>query len=145
MKGYVDSGVLIKLYVKERNSAEAARAVSRIGAPVLTPLHELEIRNALRALEGRGLVSAAQQATASHVLEADILSRRLRRASPDWTRVYEIASMLSQRHTPDTLARSLDILHVAAAIAVEAGVFVTADSRQAEVARRAGLEVTMVE
>ena len=48
-------------------------------------------------------------------------------------------------HTGATLARSLDILHVAIAIAEQAELFITADRRQREVALREGLVTELLE
>ena len=62
MNAYVDSGVLVKLYVLEPGSDEAARRVEKIGQVQFTPLHDLKIRNTLRALGGRKVLTEAQRA-----------------------------------------------------------------------------------
>ena len=46
---------------------------------------------------------------------------------------------ISSDHTADTLARSLDIIHVAIAITENSEPFITADYRQLAVAQREGL------
>jgi transcription initiation factor TFIIIB Brf1 subunit/transcription initiation factor TFIIB len=63
---------------------------------------------------------------------------------PDYdpVEVYSEAESLSRRHTATLGARSLDILHVAAAIVLEASAFVPHDDRQARLAKVAGLRVT---
>jgi predicted nucleic acid-binding protein len=143
-RAYVDSGVLIKLYVREPNSATAAAIVQTIPAAPLTPLHELEIRNTFRALVGRGAITDGQRAASEHTFDADITTGRLRRTVPDWDAVFRRAQELAAAHTAETLARSLDVLHVAMADPLS-DLFVTADKRQAAIARRAGLEVRFVE
>lgn len=55
--------------------------------------------------------------------------------------MYSIAERLSRQHTPLLGTRTLDILHVAQAVELGAEVFVTADARQAGMARAAGLRV----
>ncbi len=95
MTPYVDSGALIKLYVRELNSAAAARSIRRWRFIPLNAIQELEMR-------------------------------------------------LPEQYTAATLARSLDIMHVAAAVAAAPDVFVTADSRQESVARKAGLRTQMI-
>jgi len=46
---YYDSGVLVKLYVREPSSEAVARFLaSRSEVVVVNSLHELEVRNALR-------------------------------------------------------------------------------------------------
>ena len=77
-------------------------------------------------------------------MERDLALGRLRRSVPDWSRVFTTAVRLSADHTAATLARSLDILHVAIAIADQAELFVTGDRRQLAVARRSGLSTTLV-
>ena len=142
---YVDSGVLIKLYVRERNSAAAAIVVAQFPSVNLYPLQELEVRNTMRALAGRATISDARRAAAEREFERDLMLGRLRRAVPDWQEVFQIAVRLSIDHTAATLARSLDILHVATAIAEQAELFITADRRQRDVARKAGLVTEMLE
>jgi len=142
---YVDSGVLIKLYVREHNSAAAAGLVATFPSVKLYPFQELEIRNTLRALEGRSIISEAQRAMAEHEFERDVILGRLRRTVPDWQQVFPVATRLSMEHTTATLARSLDILHVAIAIAEQAELFITADRRQREVALREGLVTELLE
>ena len=143
---YVDSGVLIKLYVREHNSAAAANLVATVPSVKLYPFQELEVRNTfVRALAGRATISDAQRAVAEHEFERDLMLGRLRRAVPDWQQVFQVAVRLSMDHTAATLARSLDILHVAIAIAEQADPFITADRRQRDVALREGLVTEMVE
>ena len=142
---YVDSGVLIRLYVREPNSAAAAHLVTAFPSVKLYPFQELEVRITLRALVGRTIITHAQRAVAEHEFERDVISGRLRRAVPDWRQVFQVAARLSMDHTAATLARSLDILHIAIAIAEQADPFITADRRQREVAQREGLATEMLE
>ena len=97
------------------------------------------MRNTLRALEGRASITSAQRAAAEHEFERDVVLGRLRRAVPDWNEVFKTAIRLSSEHTAATLARSLDIIHVAIAITEQAEPFITADHRQLSVAEREGL------
>ena len=142
---YVDSGVLIKLYVREPNSASAAQLVTAFPSVKLNPFQELEVRNTLRALAGRTIITDAQRAVAEHELERDVILGRLRRAVPDWRQVFQVALRLSMDHTAATLARSLDILHVAIAIAEQAEPFITGDRRQQDVAQREGLATELLQ
>jgi predicted nucleic acid-binding protein len=48
---------------------------------------------------------------------------------------------LAEHHTPVIGARSLDVLHVAAALVLGATEFCTLDTRQANLAKAAGLHV----
>ena len=52
MSFYHDSGVLVKLYVREESSGDVARFLAARGeAVIVNDLHELETRNALRLEE----------------------------------------------------------------------------------------------
>ena len=141
MTAYLDSGVLVKLYVKERGSAEAARVVKRHSQLPFSALHDLEIRNAIRAQHGRGAITERQMRAALEALDEDIESGRLERYAPDWPGVFALSEELSARHTGKLLCRALDILHVATAVRRGDRLFVTADQRQAALASAAGLRV----
>ncbi len=60
----------------------------------------------------------------------------------DLADVHSRAEILARRHAATLGTRTLDILHVAAAMLVGARTFVTGDRRQASLADAAGLEVT---
>lgn len=96
MTEYFNSGVLVKLYVREANSAHAARLIGRHPFAEITPLHELEIRNTLRALEGSTIITASQRAVSEHMLDRDIVAGRLRQFIPDWSLVFRGALDLSR-------------------------------------------------
>ncbi|MBN2874917.1 MAG: PIN domain-containing protein [Spirochaetales bacterium] len=145
MRTYIDSGILIKLYIRERNSAEAIRMMSQFEQLDFNTLHELEIRNTFRTLEGRLLITSFQRAASEHELEADLIKGRLKRTLPDWNLVFREAINLSQLHSSGTLARFLDLPHVAAAILAQADLFVTGDRRQHAVAQKAGLQTLLIE
>ncbi len=140
MKPYVDSGILVKLYVRERNSADAARALSLYPYIEFNRLQELEIKNTFYALEGRNLITLVQRVASEHALETDILVGRLRRVESDWAGIFRESLELSRRYCRNTLARSLDILHVAAAIASGSSSFITGDKRQHGLALLSGLD-----
>ena len=137
----MDSGVLVKLYVREPNSEAAAAVIEQQPVLTLNGLLELEIRNTFRVLEARKILTAAQRAAAEHFLELDCVEGRLHRTAVDWTAVFQHSIDLSRTFTAQTLARSLDILHVAVAIHHQCALFITADNRQASFARCCGLRV----
>jgi hypothetical protein len=77
-------------------------------------------------------------------VEADVVAGLWELPVYDLVDVYSQAESISRRHTAILGARSLDILHVAAALILEAPAFITDDDRQARLARAAGLRVTML-
>lgn len=140
-----DSGLLVKLYHLEAGSAEVARRVRRQRWVPLVFLAEIEIRNALRVLHGRGRYDAGTLRRALAAVEEDVAAGRLRRLAPEEGEVRREAEELSDRHAAGTLCRTLDILHVAYARVLGARTFHTGDRRQADLAKRAGLRVSFLE
>jgi len=136
----VDSGALVKLYSWEAGSEAVARRVARLAQVPLLALHELEVRNALRAQHGRGLISERQLAEAMRAFENDIDEGRLLRVGVDWSEAFLEAERLSRRFSSQLLCRSLDVLHVAMAARMGCRRLITGDSRQARLAKAAGLQ-----
>lgn len=138
---YFDTGVLVKLYYLEPGSQRVAvRAAKETSLP-FPPLAEIELRNALRVLHGRGLLTSEELPSAMGMIDEDISGGRLRRVPTDSIEVYEHAEELSQRHAARTKCRALDLLHVSHAAVAGIPRFFTGDQRQAELAKLAGLRV----
>lgn len=117
-----------------------ARAV--FGKRVVTPGPAeplLADRGAFELLVGRGsIIKTEGRAIGAH-LDEDLEAQRLVRIPLDLERVFDQAGVLSRTHSARALTRSLDLLHVAAALVIRCSRFVSADSRQLAVARAAGL------
>lgn len=142
---WLDTSVLVSLYVPEPRSARVARLVRRAGEPVLfSQLHELELANALRLRVFRRDAERKQvDATRAGIAE-DLEAGVLRRVAVDWPVALAKAIELADEHASRVGCRSLDVLHVSAAMTTAIDRFVTADRRQCAVARRAGLLTTRV-
>jgi hypothetical protein len=115
--------------------------VQKVGNVAFTPLHELEVRNALRALHGRKSLTLAQQQKFEALLDEDLRAGRLAPTALDLAAVFGRAAQLSAGHTSRLLCRSLDILHVAAALELGATHLVSGDERQLALANAVGLTV----
>jgi hypothetical protein len=74
-------------------------------------------------------------------LRDDLSSLRLIRIAIDLDDVFTQATELSRRYAAKHHARSLHLLHIAAAQAANCTRFVSADDRQLAVAKTTGLEV----
>jgi predicted nucleic acid-binding protein len=133
--------VLVAIYVTERFSKAARRAIRAVPQAPFTALHELEVPNAFELLVGRGLISRAQCRAVQAHLREDVESGRLIRISLDLERMFADACELSRAHNAKRLTRSLDLLHVAAAHQTTCAKFVSADDRQLAVARATGLKI----
>jgi predicted nucleic acid-binding protein len=101
----------------------------------------LEIGNALRLKRHRKELTESQLRGALRSFRDDVESGFLQVPEDELQAVYREAELLSASHTVSTGARSLDVLHVAAALVLKASEFVSLDRRQRLLASRAGLKV----
>ena len=83
------------------------------------------------------------QAAASAFHE-DIEAFRLMRTKLDWPDVFVEAERLSLKYTGSLLVRSIDVLHLASSIVIGVKVFITADTRQYALAKKAGLNAEII-
>ena len=141
---YFDSGALVKLYVQEPGSETVITLAEQEEQIPFTKLHDLEIRNAVRAQIGRELISRVQHDLAFTALDEDLQANRLKSIQLNWESIYLKAEQLSSSYTADILCRTLDILHVAAAVSISCTRFITGDIRQAALAEKAGVETILV-
>jgi predicted nucleic acid-binding protein len=145
VKAYFDTSVVTKWYLPEPDSALALRVRARFSPPsVLTHLHKLEMVTAWQLKVFRQEITQSVVDQALGHLQDDIAAGIWEMPTYDLVDVFSQAELLSRRHTATLGARSLDILHAAAALVLSASAFVTADERQAALARAAGLRVTML-
>ena len=139
MSSYLDSSVLTSLYAPDAHSAAAREYLRQADGPfLLTPFGEAEPTNAIELRVFRREITAAQaraalERPAAHMADAVL------QAAPVPAAMYDVARQLSRRHTATLGARTLDILHVAAAMVLHADSFYTFDRAQAQLARAAGL------
>jgi predicted nucleic acid-binding protein len=140
---YADSGFVVSLYLTtEGTSAQARKEVKRASKPILlSPLSLLEIRNALNFGINRGEITSEQRDAVHSEIDAQIDKGFFRLVDASQTSIYAKAQDLSNKHTPTTATRSLDLMHLAAALLTEARTFLTFDKRQAKAASAEGLVV----
>jgi predicted nucleic acid-binding protein len=131
----------VSLYTPDSNSREALEEFRNAELPFLmTPFGEFEFANALELRAFRKELDAHEANAYLRAFETDIRGGvLLRRPMP--AAAYDRALFLSRHHSRHTGARSLDILHVAIALALDAEVFLTFDRGQKRLARSAGLKV----
>jgi predicted nucleic acid-binding protein len=139
---YIDSSLFVKSFVFEQDSPAAIEMIEAVGEPFLfSHLHEIEIPNAIRLKRFRGEITRAQETLAIRAFEADVHSGRFSRPAYDIGTVFGRAEHLSGRHSGDIGTRSLDLLHVAAALEAGCTVFASYDQRQRKCAALSGLKV----
>ena len=142
MSAYLDSAILIKLYVPEPNSPDAAALAEKHGAPlVFTHLQDNEVKNAIRLKVCRKELTDAEVKIALANLNHDLETGRLARPLLNWPQIWQQADELSDRYAYETNCRTLDTLHVAAARGLGIRQFVSFEQRQRALAAKAGLRV----
>jgi len=138
---YADSSFLVSVYVRDKHTPRALRRMLARPSVWLTQFHDLEFAHAV-----------AQQVFRKR-FSADIADGVLADYARDqraglWTRTefpiaaFETGVAFAHRHVARFGTRTLDTLHVAAALELGAKDFWTFDERQAKLAKAVGLKVT---
>jgi predicted nucleic acid-binding protein len=136
---YLETSFLVSLYTRDANSAAAAACIHEAGGPFpLTSFGEVELTNAIELRLFRREITAAEERAALADV-ASHLASGVFSALPTPAVMYDMARQLSRKHTAALGTRTLDILHVASALVLEAKSFYTFDRKQAQLARAAGL------
>ena len=142
MTAYADTGFLCSLYAPDAHTPRALARMKRQALPLaFTWLHQLEFRNALRLRVFRGEITAAERDASLNAMLADLAAGVLIAAAPPLAAVMTEAERLSALHSETLGTRSLDVLHVAAALVLGLAQLLTFDSRQAALAKAARLKV----
>lgn len=117
---------------------------ARVREPLTLTQHgRAEIINGICLAAFRGQISADALADALASFEEDLAERRYVQADLLWRATLKRAAELSRAHTPALGCRTLDVLHVASALALEFKAFLTFDARQQKLARAVGLKVVL--
>ncbi len=139
---YLDTGFALKCYVQEPNSAAARTALLPFTPPLpLTDLLEMEMVNALHGKVFRHELTEAERDQCLADFVADINGGFWVRCSPNPVRLRTLLNVLAKAHTPAIGTRTLDLLHIAAALELQADAFLSFDDRQRRGAAAAGLTV----
>ncbi len=141
MTAYADTSFLASLYGMDVNSTQAARQVGTLRPSfVVTPFGELEFITAFEAVAFRKALSAAEMEASMRAFQDDLAAGVLgRRPVPQ--DAFARAISLSKLYARALGTRTLDLLHVAIALELDAEVFFTFDKDHAKLAKRAGLAV----
>jgi predicted nucleic acid-binding protein len=137
---YIDSSALVSLYYPEASSRAVARAIGNV-VITFTFLHELELKNGLSLKKFRGEASDAEIRGTLRLIEEDRAAGRLSSPALEWSKCWRLACELSLRYSGDVGTRSLDVLHIAAALELGARQFLSLDERQQKMAELAGLSL----
>lgn len=141
MSVYADTSFLVSLYVLDANSDISAVRMARAPLPVLmTPFGELELTNAISLRLFRREL-APSKVKAAHALVAKDLADGVLLVRPLPSTVFERAKQIARKRTPRFGTRTLDVLHVASALLLQADTFYTFDRNQGKLAAAEGLAV----
>jgi len=139
---YVDTSVIVKLFVKEEHSLDASNWLRKNNEAIpLTVFHELEFNNAINLKEFRAEISPDE----TRLIMARFAEHESKgvfyRPQISWAESFKYAVDLSRKHTKKTGSRALDILHVASALSIKADRFLSFDERQSKLASLAGMRI----
>ena len=142
---YVDTSIIVKLYIKEKYSRNASNWLKENNEAVpLTSFHELEFINAIHLKLFR--IETTPQTIRQIMARFDEHEKKgiYYRPPLDWSAVFIHAIDLSKKHSASLGSRALDILHVASALSIHADKFLTLDDRQSQLADLAGLKIVNI-
>ncbi len=140
MRIYFDTSFLVSLYARNVNFPKAVSAVPASATKLLTQFGELEFGNALQLRVFRKHASAAEARLMRRNFRQDLNDRvyEYHPFSPVWL---ERAAILSRDHTAAIGARTLDLIHVASALELQADLLFTFDDLQRSLAKAVRLRV----
>jgi predicted nucleic acid-binding protein len=142
MSVYADTSFLMAAYSPEPESMRVLAWLQSARHPLpFTPLHRLEVRNAIRLRVFRGEITPDQRQQAFQEIESDLEDAILAHIAVPWSDTLREAETLAATHAEKLGARSMDLLHVALALTIGAGEFFSFDARQSALAKAAGLKV----
>ena len=139
---YFDTSAVMKLYVLEDCTDVVAAYTTNRGKPIaIHGLHELEMENTLRLKVFRKEMPERQCREILNRIEKDTGKGFLLRFPVDWPEVYREARRVSSRIAAHFGCRSLDLLHIAAALHWKSKALLSADDRQISAALKMNLKV----
>ncbi len=139
---YVDTSVIVKLYIKEEYSRDASVWLKKNNEAIpLTSFHELELINTIQLKQFRSEITLDEARLIMSRFEEHEISGIYYRPQLNWSAIFIHAIDLSKKHSSSIGSRSLDILHVASALSISADRFLTVDDRQTRLAALAGMKI----
>ena len=136
---YADTSFLFSLYVPDANSSAAAAIMRPIKPPLITTdFAEFEFINALNSRIFRKELRASEEEAVLLAFSKDLHAGMIR-VVPISAATFAHARRMARTQTRALGTRSLDVLHVASAVALRAGSFCTFDKNQARLAEAVGL------
>lgn len=133
MNAYADTSFFVSLYLSDQHSLEAQRLASQ-SVVWLTPLHIAEWTHAIEQHVFRKKVSASEAARLHSAFQAATTGGVWPEVSiPELA--FQRCTELARRYAAKFGLRTLDTLHVASALELNADTFWTFDERQQKLAK----------
>ena len=137
-----DASFLVSLYGVDVNTPAARAWMAEAATPVLlTGALRFETENALRLAHFRGKITQAELCQAPWQIEGDLDAVILLLEAIPAELLWAECHRLSAAYTHALGSRTYDITHVAGALLLGAGYFLSFDKRQSSLAAAVGLEV----
>ena len=136
---YADTSVFVSLYLPDAHSKEAQRHMAQHPRVWLTPLHRAEWTHAIGQHMFQHNITSREAQSVYREFERD-------REAGVWMeiglpeRAFEACITLAKNRVARLGVRTLDTLHVAIALELQAEYFWTSDRRQAKLAEAEGLK-----
>ena len=137
MRVAIDTSALIKRYIAIQGGEELAALLADATSLHIAPHCRVEMHSAFNRLRLTKRMSAAACRAALAEFELDLVDFQV----TPWSTEIENAAI---KMLPNSNLRAMDALHVAAALASEAGQFITSDERQAQGSKRLGITTVFV-
>ena len=135
---YLDTSVLIKLFVSEIYSDDVQAFVSGLDTPTVSHLCLLEWDCAMRRMERSGAITAEYRLLAVREFSTQLAEGLYRLVARDQA-MFNTARHLIEQVAPVPL-RAMDALHLATARACEVSLVATADKVMTDAAQQLGFE-----
>jgi len=137
---YLDTSALVPLYLPESDSEHCERIITNAQGIFASELCRAELMSALLAKQKNGLLDARQQRRVLAEFERHCDEGVVRLIAFDRNTVREAADLM-QQVAPDILLRTLDAIHLATYLNVDAGPLFTRDRRLSAAGRKLGLNL----
>ncbi len=139
---YADPSALLKLYLHEPESRGMAAWRAKARGPLSVTHHgRVELVNGIALAAHRKLITESAYDGALAALDDDFAQGRYVQADLLWRAALNRASELSREHSRRLGTRSLDVLHVASALELGFGTFISFDVRQQSLVKAVGLKL----
>jgi hypothetical protein len=138
---YADTSLLVSLYLTDANSLAAMETIQTLGLPViLTSWQRFELENACQLRVFRRESTLEDVDRAQCLLADDLAQGAVQEVVFDVPATINRARELTATHTARHGTRAFDVFHVAAALQLHAGYFLSFYARQSALATSVGLK-----